>query len=268
MEFEKRIKEIERYITILKKDRDHLQAKLPHGMIRAIKNKKSYQYYLREKSSDNNGTYVPKKMKKTVVEYVRLEYDNRVLESLENELKELNSLVHFYENNLIAEEIYDSLPQGKACLIDPIKVSDKEFIETWMKMNTPESDYREETKIYTTVFGEKVRSKSEVLIAELYRKLEIPYLYEKPLNLKGFGIVRPDFTFLDIQRRTEIYHEHFGLIDDSEYRNNAIKKIQLYARNDIFIGDRLLITFETQKTPLDLEILETEIKHMLHNNNI
>ena len=261
---ERRKREIEQYETVIKKERDQLRSKLSSGMIRAIKNGKTYQYYFRESTTDKNGKYISKKMNKTVTEYVRLEYDNRVLESLGNELKALNSLERFYEHNVKAEDVYDSLPEGKACLVEPIVVSDSEYIENWMKENAVVSDFREETKIYTTEFGENVRSKSEVLIADLYRKLGIPYIYEKPLNLKGFGIVRPDFTFLDMQRRTEIYHEHLGLLDDAEYRNNALQKIRFYEKNGIYIGDRLLLTSETQKNPLDLRLFEKQLRHMLN----
>ena len=263
MELEKRRREIDRYIAAIKKERDYLQAKLPNGMIRAIKNGNAYQYYLREKSSDKNGKYIPKKKGKIVAEYVQLEYDNRVMEALENERNALNSLAHFYESNVKAEEIFDSFPKGKACLVKPIKVSDREFIEAWKKENAVVPDFRESSKIYTTEFGEMVRSKSEVLIANLYRKLGIPYIYEKPLDLKGFGTVRPDFTFLDMRRRTEIYHEHLGLIDDADYRNNALQKIRLYEENGIFPGDRLLITCETQKNPLNIRNIEKQLIHIL-----
>lgn len=71
----------------------------------------------------------------------------------------------------------------------------------------------------------------------------IPYKYEKPLYLKGYGIVYPDFTFLSKRTRKEIYWEHEGRMDDSEYAKTAIKKIKTYEDNGIYLGENLILTF-------------------------
>ena len=61
---------------------------------------------------------------------------------------------------------------------------------------------------YSTEKGELVRSKSELLIADMYYSLGIPYKYEAGVKLRG-GIVRyPDFTLLRVRDRKEFYHEH------------------------------------------------------------
>lgn len=43
---------------------------------------------------------------------------------------------------------------------------------------------------------ERVRSKSEKILADYFYRRKIPYKYECPLTLKGVGTVYPDFTFL------------------------------------------------------------------------
>ena len=55
----------------------------------------------------------------------------------------------------------------------------------------------------------------------------------------------PDFTILDVKGRTEKYLEHFGMMGDIDYVNNMVLKISSYEQNNIFLGDRLICTFES-----------------------
>jgi ATP-dependent DNA helicase RecQ len=77
-------------------------------------------------------------------------------------------------------------------------------------------------RIYQTVSGEMVRSKSEVIIADLLAKDGISFEYEKDLEADGIGFL-PDFTLL--VNGKEYYWEHLGRLDLEQYRQNwAIKK--------------------------------------------
>lgn len=257
-----RKEELEALISTKQHELKKLQSRLPEGMIRTAQRGNSFQYYLRN-SAEKNGKYIPKKKEKIAMEYSSREYCEKVICAAEEELAAIEKLLRFYDNHMRPEDVYSHMPLGKRVLINPIKVTDDEYITAWFQQNVPLRDYREETRNIETSYGEKVRSKSEAMIAELYRRKGIPYIYEKPLELKGIGIVRPDFTFLDIERRTEIYHEHLGMVDDEEYMNNAIHKIRLYEKNGIFIGDRLLITCETQKNPMDIKAVERTIDNIL-----
>lgn len=58
-------------------------------------------------------------------------------------------------------------------------------------------------EIYTQK-GERVRSKSEKTLADYFYYHGIPYKYECPLLLKGFGIIYPDFTFLTRRSQKEM----------------------------------------------------------------
>lgn len=95
--------------------------------------------------------------------------------------------------------------------------------------------------------------------------MNVDIKYECPLYLEGFGIVYPDFTFLSKKTGQEIYWEHDGMMDDPVYAQNAIKKIEAYEKNGIFPGDRLILTFETEETLLNSEILEVLVKKYLED---
>lgn len=111
--------------------------------------------------------------------------------------------------------------------------------------------------------GEAVRSKSEKIIADKLYMKEIPYVYEQPLYLKGYGYVVPDFKILNVRTKKEYYLEHFGMMDDYEYVKNAIKKIECFQKNEIYPGEKLLITLEASDSPLNMIILEKMVNKYL-----
>ena len=114
--------------------------------------------------------------------------------------------------------------------------------------------------------GERVRSKSEKIIADKYNMMGFHYKYEKPLFLTdktNFVTVRPDFTVLNVRKRKQYYHEHLGKMDDPKYVRRNIYKLRLYEKNGIFIGDQLFLTLESSEQPLDMNHFELMIKHYL-----
>lgn len=96
----------------------------------------------------------------------------------------------------------------------------------------------------------------------LYDK-KIEYKYESPLILEDNYQVYPDFTFLNPSGDDEIYWEHFGMMDNQEYANSAIKKIDLYAKNGIYLGQNLIVTFESSKKSIDTKIVNSYIDNYL-----
>jgi predicted nuclease of restriction endonuclease-like RecB superfamily len=111
--------------------------------------------------------------------------------------------------------------------------------------------------------GERMRSKSEVMIANTLLHLGFPYIYEKPLKLKSYGTVYPDFTLWDFQNSCEVYWEHFGMMDDPDYLQKALAKISDYEACGLMLGQRLIITFETMRMPLSSKPLENKLNYLL-----
>ena len=46
------------------------------------------------------------------------------------------------------------------------------------------------------------------------------------------------------------------MMGENLYAQNAVRKINAYIRNGIYPGERLIITYETDKTILDMEIVK------------
>jgi hypothetical protein len=49
-------------------------------------------------------------------------------------------------------------------------------------------------------------------------------------------------------------------MDNTDYAQKAVRKLQFYAQNKIFSGRNLIITMETQTEPLTPQFVETMIK--------
>ena len=142
------------------------------------------------------------------------------------------------------------------------------FIKNWMDRDYEKMGFGEGEPAYDTDVGARVRSKSEALISNILERHEVPQLYEVPLELKGYGKVRPDFLVLNVRTRQEYVWEHLGMLDDLAYLEKAMKKIEAYIANGYIPGINLIITFESSKHPLDLKtvdkLIETFLKYPEH----
>lgn len=70
-----------------------------------------------------------------------------------------------------------------------------------------------------------VRSKSEVIVANILDKMKIEYSYEEPLDVNGKTFI-PDFT-LRYQGKTA-YLEHLGMLRNKSYKKHWDKKRAIY----------------------------------------
>jgi hypothetical protein len=99
--------------------------------------------------------------------------------------------------------------------------------------------YYEEYKVIATLEDFFVRSKSEALIANVLHTSELDFSYEKPLFAPDGTMYLPDFTVT--YQGDEYYWEHWGLLDQSNYKAHTENKIIWYAKH--FSG-RLIESFE------------------------
>jgi len=71
--------------------------------------------------------------------------------------------------------------------------------------------------IHRTARGELVRSKSEVIIADLLDGLSVPYSYEQPFTGPDGSVRYPDFTVDDAETGRRLLIEHLGMMDRPDY---------------------------------------------------
>lgn len=156
-----------------------------------------------------------------------------------------------------------NLHTQRQLLVTPVEPIWEKELAKWYDSEYHGKEFYEGTAEIVTEKGERVRSKSEKILADYFYRNNILYQYEKPLYLKGYGTIYPDFTFLSKKTRKEIYWEHEGMMDKPEYAKSAVKKIESYQRNGIHLGERLILTFETELTVLNSQIVEELVEKYL-----
>lgn len=112
-----------------------------------------------------------------------------------------------------------------------------------------------ENLIHKTEKGHMVRSKSELVIANLLHREGLNYEYEQPLNgEKVLGRLHPDFSFADAGGDRVIW-EHLGMMHDEEYVRGWKWKLEWYAKNGYTLGKNLFITEERRGQGLSMETI-------------
>jgi energy-coupling factor transporter ATP-binding protein EcfA2 len=115
--------------------------------------------------------------------------------------------------------------------------------------------------IHRTKTGVLVRSKSEVIIANILTDLGISYEYEKPLyskkDSKDFRL--PDFTIK--YEGEEFYWEHLGMLEVPEYRKEWESKEEWYKENNYI--DRLIVSKEGLDGRIDSKEIERLAKEKI-----
>ena len=97
--------------------------------------------------------------------------------------------------------------------------------------------FLEDRLIHRTARGEAVRSKSEVIIANLLHAKGLDYHYESPLERNGVTKY-PDFTIEDDDTGVTYYWEHAGMMHDPGYRRRWASKQVWYRDHGILPLDQ------------------------------
>ena len=134
----------------------------------------------------------------------------------------------------------------------PLFVEGEDYAKLWQAQPFEENPYLPEEKLFSTKRGEKVRSKSEAMIADTYFDMGIPYKYDYPVEVGNGKKKYVDFAVLDVRNKRVIYHEHLGRMDDPAYVCKNMTKLNEYRRIGIFTGKNLILTTEIDGCPLDM----------------
>ena len=239
--------------------------KAPAGLIHIVKSGTRIQFYLRENKSDRSGKYIRKSDTDTLQTFLQKSYLEKVLKLLEIERKNLEMLLKKSDNiTAKIKRIYSDLPEQIKCYINPIDMSDEEFASGWQSLRYIGKEIPDYVPVYETIRGERVRSKSELTIANMLAEKGIPYKYECPKTLLNGKVFYPDFTVLNVKEHKEVYWEHRGMMDDREYARQAVFKLKSLMKNGIILGDNLIITEETSANPLGTDEIETIINRYFY----
>ena len=198
------------------------------GTLRVTHNHGSVQFYHNKKKGDTKGEYIKKKDENIAVRLAQQDYDRKFIQYLMNKrtmLKNLlGSIKEISDKKIDDMNIYNGLSVDRKKLVDSHIIDDITYKEEWIKDKDLGKGFTENDPEIINEKGERVRSKSEKLIADKLYMMDIPYRYECPITLYGIGKIYPDFTILKVESRKEVILEHFGMMDNPDYSDKAIKK--------------------------------------------
>ncbi len=227
--------------------------------LQVMKKGKGWQYYVISKKGARNGQYIPVKNHGLAASLAQRNYDLLVTKSIQKWLLALEQAEKLLKT--IPDEMVAALHQppflhpGRRALIEPYTLSTAEFAAAWIEQPYQRKVLSSDDKSFITNRGERVRSKSEKIIADKLTAAGISYRYEAPLRLKRNLLVYPDFTILIPSTRRQVYFEHLGMIDKADYADSAARKMNSFAEAGFVVGKDVFFTFETNTYPIAEAVL-------------
>lgn len=171
---------------------------------------------------------------------------------LKKNLKEQRKLLDSYQSYELREiekKLVDAYNEDK--------------LEKWLHRHYMQNPYHREHKKYMTSFGLFVRSKTELIIAELLHGAGIPFHYDEEVILfdaeGNEHVFYVDFIIMTPSGK-RLYWEHFGLFDQVSYREQSFQKIKVFYDNGILLSENLIITMESERHGLSIPSIERVIK--------
>ncbi len=237
------------YDTLIQEVQKEINMPYPDGNIRISKSNGNDQFYLCTQKGDNKGKYLKKSERDTAINIIKRDYCREVLKCATDWSSWLDRFIRTMPTKKI-EQIYEK--SGRRKYIAPYSLSDDEYRTKWEAVTFIGKPFDKDAPEIYSEKGERVRSKSEKMIADKLFFMGIPYRYEFPLELDNRRMVYPDFTILNVVERKEYRMEHFGMMDNLPYVEKTIRKINNYTRNGYYAGENMIYTFETKTTPIDM----------------
>jgi len=232
------------------------------GKLHIVKSSKRIQYYIRTNYKEKSGRYISKSEKETIKQYIQKKYNEGIQSVIAREIKDIERLIRSSGDATDnVRELFSANPQEIKDMIIPFDINDDDFINEWVLREYTGKSIQDNVPVYITDKGERVRSKSELNIANMLYKKNVPYKYECPLLLSSGMTIYPDFTVLNIKKRKEIYWEHRGMMGDEKYAVHSVRRLKEYSRENIYLGSNLIITEETLESPLGTDEIEGVINY-------
>lgn len=131
----------------------------------------------------------------------------------------------------------------------------------WLEEEPKPSTFHEESLVFTTPNGVKMRSKSEWMIGTLLEKYGLLYRYEQEIVIDGVKI-SPDFAIMNPFTGEIFYWEHFGGLHLDGYGKRVESKLFLFQKAGYQAFKNFFFTFEADtKIPGKIEGLIIQIRN-------
>lgn len=240
-------------------------AEKPEGCLQVHKKNNNYEYYYRATPNQKNGTYISKKKNMDFIRALaQKSYDQEFAAALTSFEKMLDSTWDYSSMHPFYQyfaDVFENLTPARQELVNPYIMTDEMYVKAWQSVEFTGKPFKEDVPVIKTHRGERVRSKSEKMIADQLLVMGLPYRYEYPIQTKRLGKVFIDFTFLDIWNRTNVFYEHFGKMQDQTYCNRNLTKLEVYEEEGWHLGESFLFTMESDDHIINMDHFMNLIRH-------
>lgn len=196
--------------------------------------------------------YIKTLDEETLKQYCQERFYRKLEQKLPAQISKLKKTAEKLEKTWDVQDIYEALPGPVRKYAVPQTGRQRKMIEDFYTEGryAEHSTYPKSEK-FETEKGDIVRSKSELIIANMLHHAGIPYDYERIVYFKNRKWKFPDFTILNVRTGKKYIWEHFGRLDEEKYRTDTMEKIEAYETNGFIQGVNLIMTFETKEKPLN-----------------
>lgn len=254
----------------LKKTNTYLAKSVEGSLKFQTKGDKTYYYHQKKnpQTAKWEKIYIKRNQFSLIEELAQKGYFLKIKNKLEAQIAAMERFLGEYKEEEI-EDLYSNMAEERKKFVTPISIGVREKMEAWKRESYEKCPLYADNCIYETNQGDMVRSKSEVIIANVLfqYKDSIAYKYERPLELQtrdGRTIeVHPDFTIINKYNGKIFYYEHAGCMEEIKYTIDFVKKINLYADNNIIQGRDLFITYETYNSPLNVCAVKEIVRYIV-----
>ena len=207
-------------------------------------------------------SYVRKSDLAPIKKLVQKQYEEKLNKALLANRTRLAKFIKNYDYDFV-DQIYQKSAFARKQYISPIIEPKDDFIKDWLESHPGGQNPYDDPPELETQRGEFVRTKSEKILADTFYNLGIPYQYEPAFVLSNGYCKYPDFILLNVIHRKTYYWEHMGLTDEHGYATKNFRKLVIYERNGLVLGDNLILSLETEDMPLDMKMVQRKIQDYL-----
>lgn len=261
--------EVQKNIKELQQVKLELEEKIknePEGSLRISRSSAGKpRYYHKYMNKDNETVDSFTGDEQLVQKLAEKSYYHKMLSCVEKELQALKNFEkHYFPEK--KTDIYRQLSPERKSFVDAIYLPEELRAEQWEKQQWKKYDKFTDGLRFETDRGEIVRSKSEIIIANMLNKKSdnLSYRYEAELYLKKANrIVHPDFTILNKKNGKIYYWEHIGMLGNQIYSNDFVRKANDYIEDGIIPGKQLILTYETKDEPLNIQVVKMLVEEIV-----
>ena len=154
----------------------------PAGVLNVSPHRGGFQYFRATAKTGRKGEYIPEEKMSLAAAIAQRDYDAKILAEIQRLRWVLEKCVEKYDVS-IAENLYARLHPARRSLVTPLVYPDEDFVARWSAVKYAGRDFDADGPVLMTARGERVRSKSEIIIADALFRRGIPYRYEYPHEL-------------------------------------------------------------------------------------